>query len=553
MSYFDERILAKFDEVELEREQMHKYQTEIALPFLKANPFSALFVDMGLGKSVITATLIADLLMELAGDDKTLVIGPLRVMVDTWPTEFKKWRHLAPFNTTLIREEDDDPRVLEGARKDRQIAQERAWDRDVLVAKGVPEAEIQKLLGATHQTQARQQIRADLARSSTSVHFINREQVEWLVNFWGPKWPYRTVIIDESSSFKDHKTERFKALAKVRRYPGLITRLHELTATPAAETYEHLFAQIYLLDLGKRLGKNITHYRNEFFVANKWTHEYTLRPNAEEAILDRIKDICLVMKAEDYLKVDKPTIVPHRIHLPRSVMDLYETMKRDFVVKLPSGAEVEADNAAALCGKLQQIASGVLYETLELLDWDTQDVRRVKKVHSIHDEKVTALREIVESLQGRPVVVVYHLKSTLDRLRKAFPKAVVMDADGKCVKPWNAGKVPMLLIHPQSAAHGLNLQYGGHHMVFFDIPWSLEQYLQAIGRLARQGQIHPVVVTVLMAVGTVDELIFSALAMKEDVQQRLFTTLRRLIKEMLGAVGSKVGSGATKGELVTDR
>lgn len=536
MSSFDKLIQARFAEVELERGQMHRYQTDIALPFLKANPFSALFVDMGLGKTVTTATLIADLILELDNESATLVIGPKRVMADTWPTEFRKWRHLVPFSTALIREEDDDPRVRAGAAKDRKIAAERAWERELLEARGVPEADIRKQLGLTNETEVRHKIRGEMARLRRSVHFINREQVEWLVNFWGPRWPYRTVIIDESSSFKDHKTERFKALAKVRRTPGLITRLHELTATPAAETYEHLFGQLYLMDLGKRLGKNITAYRNEYFIANKWTHEYTLRPNAEEAILDKIKDICLVMKADDYLKVDKPTIVPHKLHLSRAVMEIYETMKSEFVVTLPGGAEVEAETAAALSGKLQQIASGVLYETFKLQDWETGDVKKVKRVHHIHDEKIEALKEIVEALQGKPVVVLYHLKSSLDRLKKFFPKAVVLDKDGKCVKPWNAGKIPMLLIHPQSGAHGLNLQKGGHNMVFFDIPWSLEQYLQAIGRLARQGQLHPVVVKLLIAVGTVDELVYAALSAKEDAQAKLFIMLKRLIREYRSAL-----------------
>ena len=538
MSAFDAHIQSKFAEVEREREDMHDYQTKLALPFLKENPFSALFISMGMGKSVISATLIVDLLMELSGNDKTLVIGPLRVMTDTWPTEFKKWRHLASFNTTLLREDDDDPRIKAAAAKDRKIAEDRAWDRDVMKAQGLPEAEILKRLGATNETKARHEIRAELTRSSTSIHFINREQVEWLVNYWGPRWPYRTVIIDESSSFKDHSTERFKALAKTRRTPGLITRLHLLTATPAAETYEHLFAQVYLMDLGQRLGKNITAYRNEFFVHNRWTHQYTLRPNAEHQILDRIKDICLVLKAEDYLQIEKPTIVPQYIRLPSHAMELYETMKRDFVVTLPNGAEIEADNAAALSGKLQQIASGVLYETQQIEDWDTQDIKKVKRVHNIHEHKIDALREITESLGSKPVLVVYHFKSSLDRLRKAFPKAVVMDKDGKCVKPWNSGKIPMLLIHPQSAAHGLNLQFGGHNMVFFDIPWSLEQYLQAIGRLARQGQKHPVIVKLLIAIGTVDEHVFDCLNVKEDAQTKLFTMLKSLIREHMRLASS---------------
>lgn len=531
MTSFDERIKAKFALVELEREQMHDYQTDIALPFLRANPFSALFIDMGMGKTVTCSTLIAELLSEFAAN-KILVIGPLRVMTDTWPSEFLKWRHLAPFNFTLIREDDDDPRIKEAARKDRAIAEERSWDRDVMSAQGSSIATTLERLGATHETQMRHQIRAELASGRTSIHFINREQLEWLVNLHGARWPYRTVIIDESSSFKDHRTERFKALAKVRRTPGLITRLHILTATPAAETYEHLFAQIYLLDLGKRLGKNITNYREMYFTYNRWSMKWKLRPDAEEDILDKIKDICLVLKAEDYLDVAKPNIVPRYIHLSDRVMGLYEKLSTDFLVTLDDGTEIEAETAAALSSKLLQLASGVLYETRLEEDWDTDDFKKVKKVHHIHDDKILTLKEISEELQGNPLLVVYHFKSSLDRLKKAFPKAVVMDKDGKCIKPWNAGKIPMLLVHPQSAGHGLNLQHGGHNMVFFDIPWSLENYLQVIGRLARQGQKYHVLVQVLLAKGTLDELVFLALQAKEDAQAKLFSLLKLLIRKM---------------------
>lgn len=532
MSAYDAYIQSRFAEVELEREQMHDYQTNIALPFLKENPFSALFIDMGMGKSVTCSTLIVDLLSEFANDDKVLVVGPLRVMTDTWPTEFAKWRHLAPFNYTLIREDDDDHRIKEAARLDRKMAEEKAWERDSLKALGLSDAQVLEKLGATNETRVRQQIRTELARSRSSIHFINREQLEWLVNLHGRKWPYRTVIIDESSSFKDHRTERFKALAKVRRTPGLITRLHLLTATPAAETYEHLFAQMYLLDLGKRLGKNITYYRERYFTQNRWTRKWKLRPDAEEEILDKIKDICLVLKAEDYLDVAKPNIVPRYIHLSDRVMEMYEQMSKNFLVALDDGTVVEAETAAALSSKLLQMASGVLYETYLEEDWDTQDLKKVKKTHHIHADKLLTLQEIVEELQGKPVLVVYHFKSSLDRLKKTFPKAVVMDSDGKCIKDWNAGKIPMLLVHPQSAGHGLNLQQGGHNMVFFDIPWSLENYLQVIGRLARQGQKYPVLVQVLLAKGTLDELVFAALQAKEDAQSKLFFLLKSLIRKM---------------------
>lgn len=530
VSAFDRLIQAKFADVELGPEQMHSYQRDIALPFLRENPFSALFVDLGLGKSITCATLITELLDDFH-PGKILVIGPLRVMTDTWPMEFKKWRHTAPFNYTLIREDDDDPRIKAAQTIDRGNKDERAWERENLELAGLEEKEIRALLGKREEAKVRLEIRGELARSKRRIHFINREQLVWLVNFYGPKWPYRTVIIDESTSFKDYSTTRFKALAKVRNTDGLITRLHELTATPAAETYEHLFAQLYLLDRGKRLGKNITAYRSSYFSYDRWKMKWLLRKGCEEEILDKIKDICLVMKAKDYLKLDEPTIIPKPVNLPADAMAIYEAMREDFVVSLPDGSEVEAETAAALSSKLLQIASGVLYETVDMHDLGTDEYTKVKKVHRIHDAKVETLREITESLDGEPVLVAYHFKSSLDRLKKAFPKAVVMDKDGKCIKAWNERKIPMLLIHPQSGGHGLNLQKGGHNIVFFDLVWSLELWLQLIGRLARQGQKNPVLVQVLVANGTHDWDVFKALRDKEDAQDKLFSILKRLIRQ----------------------
>lgn len=534
MDAIDRTIKRCFENVELHRSQMHHYQTELALPFLKANPFSALFVDMGLGKTVTCGTLIADLLSEFAlGDgEKVLVVGPLRVMCDTWPTEFSKWNHLAPFNYTLIREDDNDPRIKAAARIDRANAAERAWNRDIYVSSGMGYAEIEEKLGPTEESKVRLQIRKELARSRTSVHFINREQLAWLCEFYKGRWPYRTVIIDESSSFKDHNSERWRALKKIKNTPGLINRLHLLTATPAAESYEHLWSQMYLLDEGKALGKNITRYRDRYFIEDRYTRKRKLRPDAEEEILDKIKHLCLVLKAKDYLPdVKEPNVIPHLINLDPSVMQLYETLSKEFVVTLPSGDVIEAETAAALSAKLQQLASGVLYETYMEGDWETEDLKKVRRVHRVHDHKIEALDELIEELQGKPLIVVYHFKSSLDRLKKQYSKAVVMDAAGNCVKDWNKGKIPILLVHPQSAGHGLNLQHGGHNMALFDIPWSLENFIQVMGRLARQGQKYPVMVKVLIAKGTIDELIFAALQAKENAQDQLFIILKRLIRK----------------------
>lgn len=487
MDRFDLAVKRRFRHVELEQFEMHSYQSDLAVPFLRQNPFSALFVDMGLGKTVSSLTVIAELLCDLIceSEGKVLIVAPLRVAVDTWPTEIATWRHTAWINHVVIR---DDGKIT----------------------------------------------KEELARSSATVHIINREQLEWLVYFWKDKWPYRTVFLDESSSFKDHNSLRFKALAKVRRTPGLITRLHCLTATPAAESYIHLFAQIYLLDLGGRLGNNITAYREEYFNYNRYSMKYSLRLGAEEKILAKIADLCLVMKANDYLPRKAPTIIRHRVQLDQRQLDLIKSLEKNFLMTLADGTEIEAKTAAMMSSMLLQMASGSVYETLLVEDWETDDLKKVKKVHHLHDHKIDALKEMFEEakMSGEPLMVAYHFQSSLAKLRKAFPKAVAMDKAGKCIKAWNAGKISMLLIHPQSGGHGLNLQRGpGRTLIFFDLIYSLEYYLQLIGRLDRQGQMGAVIVKLLIAEDTRDELVAECLIKKEDAQETLFKILKRLIAE----------------------
>lgn len=501
-------------------EHMHDYQDE-CVDFLIKNPFSALFIDMGMGKTISSLSVIAHLL-SMFETEKVLVVAPLKVATDTWPTEIGLWQHTAWMSHTLIRVDDDDPRL--------KVARDRA--RQFGRSEGLSLDEIAKMQGRA-ETAERHRIMEELAHSPASIHIINREQLEWLVYLHKDKWPYRTVFIDESSSFKDHKSKRFKALAKVRNTPGLIERLHILTATPAAETYEHLFAQMFLVDRGERLGKNITGYRERYFTYNKWSMKYKLRPGAEEEILSKIKDICLVMKAEDYLPREKPTIIARKVHLEQKQLDQIKKLEKDFLITLDDGTEIEAKTAAMLSQMMLQMASGSLYETLMVEDWDTDDLKKVKRVHHIHDHKIETLKEIAEeaATQGEPLLVAYHFQSSLAKLKKAFPKAVVMDKAGKCIKAWNAGKIPMLLLHPQSAGHGLNLQYGGRMLVFYDLIYSLENYLQIIGRIDRQGQTRPVIIQLLVAAGTRDEDVFACLNEKKDAQEMLFTILKRLIRQ----------------------
>lgn len=477
--------------VEFVREQLHGYQ-QTAYHFMRETPFCALFIDLGMGKTISSLTVAVDLLMDMEVQ-KVLVIAPRRVARKTWPDEIMNWSHTAMFEF----------QVIDGSPAQRQ-----------------------------------QQI-----RSPASIHIVSRDNVEWLTEQFKSKWPYDMVIIDESSSFKDHKTKRFKALRRVRKY---IKRMIQLTATPAAETYMHLFAQIYLLDEGARFGKAITTFQENYFIYNKWSYKFKLRPGAEEEITRKISDICMVMKKQDYLDMQEPLFVNRKVELTLAQSKTYNEMAENFVVEVYGDDEepvlVEAETAAALSSKLQQLASGVLYNSyLQGIDEKTGKPIRHRDVYELHEAKLDMLEEIVEECAGENILVAYHFKSSLDRLQKRFKKAVMMDKEGECVTAWNKGKIPMLLAHPQSAGHGLNLQKGGHIIVFYDIPYSLELYLQFIGRLDRQGQAHRVTVIHLVAEGkkknrhgeeermeTVDSGVVQRLREKEDGQEWLLQEIMKI-------------------------
>lgn len=517
----DEFLLAmrkRFSDVKLEREQMHVYQSETAYQHLLKNPFSALFIDMGLGKTVSTASVVVDLLNEFDNDDKVLIVGPLRVATTTWPDEFRAWRHLAPWVPELVHVSDDDPALKEAARGARASCRDRQMFR----------SEVDKVV-RDKVSACKTALREKRATSSRTIHIISGDWLDWLVNFYGTDWPYRTVIIDESSAFKDHTTRKFQALQSIVEVQGLITRMHLLTATPAAETYEHLYAQMFLLDRGARLGRNITAFRNKYMRQNRWSKKWELLDGAKEQILAKISDIVLVMKEEDYLPRVQPLFVEHQVVMTDDQMALYNTMQKEMIVTLTDGTEIEAKTAAAVSAKLLQMASGVLYETyLKPGETDDDDHVKIHKVHKIHDHKMQMLKQIVEESMGKNILVSYSHRSTLARLKSAFPKAVVMDTEGKCKKAWNSGKIKMLLMHPKSGGHGLNLQEGGHHIVYFDIPWSLELYQQLIGRLSRQGQKFRVIVHLLLCKDTLDYAVMEALRNKTDAQDILFKLLKRM-------------------------
>jgi hypothetical protein len=843
-----------FDRVELGPEDMHPYQV-MAKQFVIDHPFCALFIDLGMGKSCISLSAIADL---IATDDVDcwLVIAPKRVANDTWPTEIGLWRHTAPLTYVHIREDHVVDAVNDAGRAERKAIRQEVIARcasealpdaplhnQIVAALTVEEvmqsAETARRVEKARLMASRKAVRDHFKHNPARIHIISRDHVEFLVDAWGRDFPYKGVVIDESSSLKDHNTGRFKALRRVR---PLIKRMLQLTATPAAETYMHLFAQIFLLDEGERFGRHITKFQKRFFTQNRYTYKWELRPGAEAEIAELIADIALTLKSDDYLKLEKPVPVYDRIKLSPDQEALYRQMEAESLVTLPSGVEIEAETAAALTQKLLQMCiaegtevltnegwleiqdittehllwdgyewcthgglvfqgrnfvrrcysvymtsdhkvmttegwktagevlhgdagerfdraavrlpdscqsswefwrgneeshmavpmrlrqacckgesklevetqtqcktlrlstrgmvenswyvekstvqnmdgdarkvfrpegqglsklrrswgscmqkvgsiirrflgrhegilcgqpnprsqeqqrelhtvqlsvgdadttgkqqtrecadnntirsndsiggrkklwvedgyvaceavqirlvdessiertcevrtydvmdvgsrnqfvvrgsdriplivhncSGVLYETV-LDDIGGGDFKKRRVVHHLHDIKIDKLTELVEATQGEPILVGYWHESSLTRLKKAFPKAVVMDDEGKCIKSWNAGKIPMLLVHPQSAGHGLNLQKGGRRIVLFDIPWSLELYLQLIGRLARQGQKHTVFVHHLIADGTIDEDVVKALTAKKDAQDLLFYLLKKIRRRM---------------------
>lgn len=442
-----------------DREDMHGYQRR-SVAFGKHHPFCALWLDMGLGKSVSTATLMHDLLWEFEVG-RCLVIAPKRVAMTTWPMEFRKWSHLR----------DIKYEVIAGNKQERT--------------------------------------RAILKKAD--VHIVSRDNIDWLWNTVGNQWPWDMVVVDESSSFKAQSSRRWKALNQARRF---IKRMVQLSATPAPNGLRDLWSQMYLLDRGKRLGASEKAFLERWFTTDRSGYGVVPKDHAEAEIHKLISDIVMHMSAEDYL--DMPELVMNRVEveLEPAVMRRYKDFEKHMMMEL-SSVTVEANNAASLTGKLLQCANGAIY-TDELKNWEL-----------LHDEKIEALKEIVESHPGYPIMVAYNYKSDLQRLRKAFPKAVVMDDNIETQDRWNAGQIQMLLTHPASSGHGLNLQGGSHIIVWFGLNWSLELYKQLLGRLYRQGQkSKTVVVHHIVAKGTVDERVLRVIESKDATQSALLDAVK---------------------------
>lgn len=443
----------------------HDYQV-YASEYIKEHDAAAVFLECGLGKTSITLTAVCDLMFDSFEIHRVLVIAPIRVAKMSWPDEIKKWDHTSDLRYSVA-------------------------------------------VGTEEERMAALEARAD-------IYLINRENVQWLVEKSGLPFDYDMVVVDELSSFKNWQAKRFKALMKVR---PKVKRIVGLTGTPSSNSLMDLFAEYKLLDMGQRLGRFIGQYRNRYFVPDKTNghvvYSYKLLPGAEEAIYDRISDITISMKSADYLKMPELVNSRYMVRLDEPELVKYERMKRDLLLKLPD-REVTAANAAALSGKLSQMANGAVYS-----DDGTYEM--------IHDRKLDALEDIIEAANGKPVLAAYWYQHDLERIQERLSELKIgcarLDKEQN-IRRWNEGEVPVGLIHPASAGHGLNLQSGGNILVWFGLTWSLELYQQTVARLWRQGQKETVSVIHILAAKTIDEQIMHALETKDHTQRALIDAVR---------------------------
>jgi len=444
----------------------HEYQS-YATEFILSHPISAVFLEMGLGKSVITLSAIFDLCLDSFLVCKVLVIAPLRVARDTWPAEINKWDHLKGLSYS----------VAVGTEKER----------------------------------------IDALKKQSTLYIINRENVDWLVHKSGIPFHFDMVVIDELSSFKSYGAKRFKSLLKVR--PS-VKRIVGLTGTPSSNGLMDLWAEFRILDLGQRLGRYISHYRNTYFKPDKRNAQiifsYKPLPGAEEEIYKQISDITISMKSTDYLKM--PEYVSNEVFVTLSDKEwkVYSEFKEEMVANL-GDEEIDAVNAAVLSGKLLQMANGAVYDS-------------ENKAHVIHEKKLDALEDLIEGANGKPVLVAYWYKHDLERIKERFPVRQIQSS--KDIEAWNDGKIPIAVIHPASAGHGLNLQSGGSTLIWFGLTWSLELYQQTNARLYRQGQKDTVIVHHIITKNTIDEAVLLALTKKEKTQDALIDAVKANLEVM---------------------
>lgn len=441
----------------------HDYQ-KYATQFIIDHSAAGLLLDMGCGKSVITLTALWELAFDYFDIAKVLVIAPKRVAEDTWLKEIEKWEHLKDITFSIVLGNKDN--------------REKALNQKAL------------------------------------IYIINRENVPWLIE--NHKWDFDTVVIDELSSFKSNKAQRFKALKKVR---PMVKRIIGLTGTPAPNSLMDLWSEIYLLDMGQRLGRYIGGFRERFFIPDKRNQEvifsYKPREGAENKIYELISDICVSMKALDHIKM--PEIITNNVvvEMNNKELKLYNQFKNDMVLRIDN-MELEAINAAALSNKLLQMANGAVYD-------------ENKTAVEIHSKKLDALEDLIEGANGKPVLVAYWYKHDKDRIMQRFQaEEINTSAD---IDRWNKGEMPVALIHPASAGHGLNLQQGGSTIVWFGLTWSLELYQQLNARLYRQGQKETVVIHHIITKDTIDENVIKALEKKDIGQNSLIEAVKWRLRE----------------------
>ena len=447
----------------LSKADLHNYQ-KYSVDFIINHPAAALLLDCGCGKTVITLTAVNDLMFDRFEVHKVLIIAPLRVARFSWGAEIRKWEHLRNLRYSIV----------VGTEKERR----------------------------------------DALQQKADIYIINRENLPWLIE--NSKFDYDMVVVDELSSFKNHQAKRFKAFMKVR---PQVKRIVGLTGTPSSNGLMDLFAEFKLLDMGQRLGRFIGQYRSAYFLPDKMNgmvvYSYKPLPGAEERIYGKISDITISMKATDHLQMPELIMSRCEVELSPKERQKYEQLKKDLVLPVDD-EEITAANAAALSGKLCQLANGAIYD---------DDKRAVQ----IHDRKIDALEDIIESMNGRPMLVAYWFKHDCDRIAERLSELKVpfakLDTD-ESIEKWNRGEIPVALIHPASAGHGLNLQSGGSTLVWFGITWSLELYQQTVARLWRQGQKNTVVIQHIIAKNTIDENIMAALEKKEHTQSALIDAVK---------------------------
>ncbi|HRR77729.1 MAG TPA: DEAD/DEAH box helicase [Ruminococcus sp.] len=446
--------------------KLHDYQ-EYAVRFIEEHPIAAVLLEMGLGKTIITLTAIHELMYDSFEVSKVLIIAPLRVARDTWSAEIEKWEHLRPLTYS--------------------------------VAVGT------------------EQERLSALRRPANIYIINRENVQWLIEDSGIPFNYDMLVIDELSSFKNHDTKRFKALIKKR---PKVKRVVGLTGTPSSNGLMDLWAEFRLLDMGERLGRYIGRYRAEYFIPDKQNgnivFSYKPQRDAEKRIYDKISDITISMKSTDHLKMPELVISEYTVRLSDEERQRYEQLKEELVLELPDG-DITASNAAALSNKLSQMANGAIYSD-------------EREILPIHDRKLDALEDIIESANGKPILIAYWFKHDLERITERLHKLHIpfstMDKADSIAR-WQRGELPVGLIHPASAGHGLNLQSGGSTLIWYGLTWSLELYQQTNARLWRQGQKSAtVVIQHIVTAGTIDGKVLKALKTKDKTQTALMNAVK---------------------------